>query len=219
MMLMLCWRKACQSLKRCVRQRTNMAGTVIINQMLKKVFSPWWPKLRLSWRVSIGSVSSGWGLIKECAIECGLNTLGHNTICFKEYQLHTCYLSIFWSKLIQKTASYCVLCVSHASLIKITIQGFSWANWFAEVTRSAQLKGSALKWYHNQSEAHTVGPLMYVLVHWRDVKHNLQGLLQDLTNHLWNPNCGRVTFWVWKVRPVSINVTNSCFSHLFKALG
>lgn len=71
----------------------------------------------------------------------------------------TCYLSVFWRELIQKMASYCVSYVLHASLMKI-IQGFSWANWFAEVTRSAQLKGSALKWYHNQSEAHTVGPLV-----------------------------------------------------------
>ncbi len=56
MMSMLCWRRACQSQKRCVRQRTNMAGTVIIRQMVKEVFSPWWPKLRQSWRVSGGSV-------------------------------------------------------------------------------------------------------------------------------------------------------------------
>lgn len=56
MMLMLCWRRACLSPRRCVSQRTDMLETVIISQMVKEAFSPWWPKLRLSWRVSGWSV-------------------------------------------------------------------------------------------------------------------------------------------------------------------
>lgn len=56
MMLTLCWRRACQSQRRCAQQKTNMVQKVIISQMVKEVFSPWWPKLRLSWRVSGRSV-------------------------------------------------------------------------------------------------------------------------------------------------------------------
>lgn len=96
MMSMLCWRRACRSQKRCVRQRKNMAGTVIISQMVKEVFSPWWPKLRLSWRVSGGSVCFRVGLYRGTCSWMWFQYYGaqymiFSTIC-ATYVLHECIL-------------------------------------------------------------------------------------------------------------------------------
>lgn len=78
MMSTLCWRRACQSQRRCARQRINMVGTVIISQMVKEVFNPWWPKLRLSWRVSWGGA---------CSLKYTANTV--------LYVPHICLISYF----------------------------------------------------------------------------------------------------------------------------
>lgn len=70
MMLMLCLKKACRYPKRCAPQRTNQAGKVTTSRTVKKAFSLWWPKSRLSSRVSDGEfVQCGVHMpqIKTCA--------------------------------------------------------------------------------------------------------------------------------------------------------
>lgn len=70
MMLMLCLKKACRYPKRCAPQRTNQAGKVTTSRTVKKAFSLWWPKSRLSSRVSDGAfVQCGVHMhqIKTCA--------------------------------------------------------------------------------------------------------------------------------------------------------
>lgn len=118
MMLMLCWRKACPSLKRCVLQRTNTAVTAIISQMARKGFNLWWPKLRLSWRVSDGSVSSGIGVLSRA-----------------EYILQNS-ISYVWVTWVYWKWNYTFfLCCMLALLLKIRIQVLSKAHCFRQVAQ------------------------------------------------------------------------------------